>query len=494
LEHAILSNLAFTLPFPLSRYYNYAPPLDFAKLTHHSVFGFAAYIVGILALFGLYLLGLRTLLTADKTVSEGTKLRLVLLGGLVFAAILIFSYPQTAIDLFVYAIRTRGWVRYGFSPFSTPPELLPAYDPWLSLAGEWSDAASPYGPIWEWLSLGTYQLAGGSFLGHLFAIKILSVLAYLGCARLMYQILRLFKPEWAAAGTAFFALNPLVLLEGVQNAHNDILMVLFFLLAIWAYVQLIQGAQGRHGLFAVIFVGAFAASILVKFMTLLVLPFFMLALALRKSTWLQRMLIPALYGIAVMVLVTLAMWPYWPGLDHWAVLQAGGGAGRSLFALLVLVIRSLSPTSKSFDIVRLVLYSVLGGIYLWGLWQIWRMGKNQTPGSDRMRGVFVAAFAAFFGYVTLVAPVFHAWYLLWLIPLGALLLPDIHSTSAVFVSSLTALLIIPYYETVRVWIPYLNENHLLGHLIGVSLLLVPVALSLVRPIHFLPTDQGRGAA
>ena len=103
----------------------------------------------------------------------------------------------------------------------------------------------------------------------------------------------------------------------------------------------------------------------------------------------------------------------------------------------------------------------------------------------------------FFWYVLIVATVFHAWYLLWFLPLVALLIPATRPVSVALVFSLAALLIIPYYETIRVWILYLNQNHWLGHLIGVSLLSIPVLFSLWKPIHILPVEphrsHGRGS-
>ena len=41
---------------------------------------------------------------------------------------------------------------------------------------------------------------------------------------------------------------------------------------------------------------------------------------------------------------------------------------------------------------------------------------------------------------------------------------------AAIVFSITALFIIPYFETIRVWFPELLRNPLLGHLIGVTVL------------------------
>jgi hypothetical protein len=71
-------------------------------------------------------------------------------------------------------------------------------------------------------------------------------------------------------------------------------------------------------------------------------------------------------------------------------------------------------------------------------------------------------------------------------PLGAFLIPKARLVSGTFVFSGMALLIIPYYETIRVWLPYLNTNHVLGHLIGVGLLTITVIASLWSPLKIFP--------
>ncbi len=78
----------------------------------------------------------------------------------------------------------------------------------------------------------------------------------------------------------------------------------------------------------------------------------------------------------------------------------------------------------------------------------------------------------------LAAPVFHAWYLLWFLPLASLLLPQPRPLAAAVVFSMTALFVIPYFETIRVWYPVLLHNQLLGHVLGVPLLLAPPMLAL----------------
>lgn len=505
--------LIFTLPFPLTRLYAAIPPVDYAKLTRHSPAGFIAYVGGVALLFGLYWWAFR--LTAPTTAGgrrSAVSRRFILLSSAFLAALSIPTYPLTAIDLFIYAIRTRGWALYGLNPLATAPETLPARDPWLGLAAEWLDAPSPYGPVWEWLSLAAFQLSGGAFLAHLLLLKVVAALAYLGCVWLIYQIMRQLRSEWAVAGALAFAWSPLVLLENVQNGHNDIIMVFFLLAAVWMMTRPMAEAANkssspigsvapslfalRHSPFAyslprsslfalrspltqTTLVSLFLAlSILVKFVTILVVPFFWLALAAPQPTWRRRVGVAGFSALLIGVIVVLPMLPLWPGWENWAVLTAGSQAGRSLLALLILGLRELLGLSRAFDLSRNALLVIFALIYLYYLWTSFRQAKS----SPAPLLACSPAFYTLFWYVLLAAPVFHAWYLLWFVPLAPLLLPNRRPLMASTVFSLTALLIIPYFEIVRVWYPALLTNQFIGHLIGVPLLIGPPALALLWPV------------
>lgn len=470
----------FTLPFPLAKFYNAIPPVDYAKLTGYSAGGFWRYLLGIGALFGLYLWAIRlTISPAPIPTPHPSPLTLVFLSGGIFALILIFAYPLTAIDLFIYAIRTRGWALYGLQPLTSPPEALPSTDPWLGLAGEWVDAASPYGPLWETLSLAAFYATGNNFLGHLFALKIIGLLAYLGCALLVYKILTRLQPRWAIAGTLAFAWNPLVLFESVQNGHNDILMIFFLLAAIWVFSHINPQA---NPLLPWLFCLLLALSVLVKFVTIIIAPFYLLALALQQNTRFRRATRLLAYGVATLAMVALAMAPLWPGWNNWAVPEAGSQAGRSLLALLVLGLRNWLGTNAAFDISRNIILAVFALIYLYQLWRAITASTSPTPLLPGYIPPIAASFYTLFWYVLLAAPVFHAWYLLWFLPLAALLLPHKPPLAGAVVFSITALLAIPYFETIRVWYPALLQNHFWGHLIGVPLLIAPPAITLLQTI------------
>ncbi len=492
--------LIFTLPITLKRHYSTIPPVDYAKLTGHTPAGFIAYVGGVALLFGLY--GWAFRLTAPSSPGaqpSAVSGRFILLSSAFLSALSIPTYPLTAIDLFIYAIRTRGWALYGLNPLATAPDALPAHDPWLGLAAEWIDAPSPYGPLWEWLSLAAFHLSGGMFLAHLLALKLLAALAYLACVWLVYRIMRQLRPEWAVAGALAFAWSPLALLESVQNGHNDIVMVFFLLAAVWVMTRPMDQSANkssshirsplsaprsplpalRSSLTQTALVSVFLAlSILVKFVTILVVPFFWLALAALQPTWRRRVGVAGFSALLIGVIVTLAMRPLWPGWENWAVLTAGSQAGRSLLALVILGLRDFLGLSRAFDLSRNAILFIFALIYFYFLWTSFRQVKS----SPAPLLACSPAFYVFFWYVLLVAPVFHAWYLLWFVSLAPLLLPHRRPLRASAVFSLTALLIIPYFETVRVWYPALLQNQFIGHLIGVPLLIGPPMLPLLWPV------------
>jgi len=478
--------LVFTLPYPLSRLYATIPPVDYAKLTSHSAVGCVVYIVSVLVLFGLYGWAFHLTVPAasgGRTAAVGG--RFILFSSAILAAVSIPAYPLTAIDMFSYAIHTRGWALYGLNPLATAPAALPSYDPWLGLAGEWGDAPSPYGPVWEWLSLAAYHLSGGTFLAHLLALKVLTALAYLGCVGLLYQILRRIRPEWAVAGTLAFAWNPLVLLESVQNGHNDIVMAFFLLAALGVMARSTDKAVSKPPTLVQVALASLllAVSILVKFMTVLVVPFFELALAMSPVHWQRRLGMVGLSVFLIGATVALGMLPLWPGLENWAVLTGGQQTGRSLLTLMILGLRDWIGLNQAFDLSRTLLLLAFLLIYLHDFWTTCRQAQN----SPTYVQVCSPAFYTLFWFVLIVAPIFHAWYLLWFVPLMPLLLPDRRPWRVSTVFSLTALLIIPYFETVRAWYPALLHNQLLGHLIGIPLLIGPPLLAMFWPIKH-PVD------
>jgi hypothetical protein len=484
---ALIYLLIFSLPYPLSVHYNKIPPVDYAKLSGYSGPGFISYLVGLALAFGLYLWALRLVMRASRAPSRlAISLRFVLLTGALLAAVLLLSYPLGAIDVLVYAIYTRGWALHGLNPLAVSPAQYPAGDPWLSLAAEWINAPSPYGPVWQVLSLGAYYAGGGDFLLQIYALKALAILAYLGCAIVIYRILRQTRSDWALAGTLAFAWNPLVLIEVARDAHNDIVMIFFMLAAVWA----LTSARRKNSplLYDGLVCLLLALSVLTKFITIVIGPFFLLALMSRGSRWRDRFARLIGFGLFTGVLIVVGTLPMWPGWDQWAVVQGADSAGRSILALLVLALRAVFNPANVFDVARKALLGLYGLIYLYALWRLfkicWRSKEDRAAAI--LQQTLASSFLALFWLLLLVMPIFHAWYLLWCFPLAVLLLPQRRYFDAAIVFSITALFIIPYFETIRVWLPVLLSDQLLGHVIGVTVLCVPPIVTLLWPRKNLP--------
>jgi hypothetical protein len=386
---------------------------------------------------------------------------LVLLAGALVAIVLLYSYPVDAIDVFAYAIYTRGWALHGVNPLAVAPAQFPGNDPWVGLAGEWADAPSPYGPVWQVLSLGTYFAGGGDFLKHLYALKVLMILAYLGSAMLIYLILKQRQPAWALAGTIAFAWNPLVLLAVAQNGHNDIVMIFFLLAAVWALQYSAQrtpasidsaqhsersGAESRNAhraMYEGLVCLFLALSILTKFITIVVVPFFLLALMSRGQRWLDRFARLIGFGLLIGGLIVIGTWPLWPGWDTWAVVQGSDSAGRSILALLVLSLSEVLKLGTAFEVAQKALLGLYVLIYGYALGQLakisWRSKDDRSEAI--IQQTLASSFLALFWLLLLVMPIFHAWYIVWSLPLAVLLLPQRRALAASIVFSITALLV-----------------------------------------------------
>ena len=65
-------------------------------------------------------------------------------------------------------------------------------------------------------------------------------------------------------------------------------------------------------------------------------------------------------------------------------------------------------------------------------------------------------------------------------------LPERRALAASIVFCISALLVVPYFETIRVWYPVLLQQPALGHLIGVSVMAVPPIVVLLWPRKRVP--------
>jgi len=134
--------------------------------------------------------------------------------------ILLLSYPFLSHDFFNYIFDAKIFTFYHQNPYTHKPLDYP-HDAWLRFM-HWTHRTYPYGPTWLIVSIVPSFLSFGKFILNFIFFKLLFVSFY------FLSVFCLSKINKKAA--IFFATSPLVIIEGIVNAHNDLIATSFALI------------------------------------------------------------------------------------------------------------------------------------------------------------------------------------------------------------------------------------------------------------------------
>lgn len=240
--------------------------------------------------------------------SRRQLLALALVGAAIFGLTLVLLPSLPSDDIFSYILYGRISAVHGADPLISTPADFPN-DPFLTLVF-WRDVRSVYGPVWLLLSAGLAGIAqgfGGSLALYVALFKLLGFAAHLTNAWLIWRILGRLAPDRQLQGTLLYAWNPLCLLEFCASGHNDAVMLTLLLLAVYCLLR-------EWELVALV---AFGLSISVKYVPVVLLPFY-LALVVRRmraseAPW-RQVALAVIWRVGVVALViTLTALPFWQG-------------------------------------------------------------------------------------------------------------------------------------------------------------------------------------
>ena len=366
----------------------------------------------------------------------------------------VLLYPVGALDVFNYIIQLKLTYFYLQNPYVTAFARYPA-DP-LSRFAFLGEVPLYYGPVWLALEGFPALLAGFSdVVRMLLALKVFNALLLILTAAILYRSQDDDRRGWLAAYC--FLANPLVLFEGVGNAHNDVLVALFLVGAV--------AAAKRDSLFSL---PLLTLSGLVKFFTFSLLPVF-LAAAWTKRWGLQKIVLSLLLAVLLTGVLTI---PYWAGGTMISGLRQGLTISQAIKSTSVpsLVSEYLEQINyPATSLVRAACIGILGMLILLVMWGVARGMRFERAVAD--------TYLLFCVLVSLLYP----WYLVPAIAVLALE-PDVPAFAFLVTASALGLL----YHPLSVW-GWFNSGMAVFH---VHLL---QALFLLAPILVFLASEALGA-
>ena len=324
-------------------------------------------------------------LALERLAVTTRELRIV---GAAWCLPLLLTAPLFSQDAYSY-LAQGTLVHLGINPYRHAPAVLAnvgqahvlgAVDPF------WRHTTAPYGPLFLWIVSGIVALAGSHLVLGVLLIRVLDLAGLVLLAVFTPRLARALGADPARA--AWWVLSPLVLLELVAGAHNDLLMIGLVVAGVTFAIE--------RRLLLGIAVCALAATI--KLPAAAAIPFIIVACADRR-TWWRGVLVAAAVVVAVSVItglglgwisttvfstpdkVRLAITP--ATALGWTVAQVVPVGARGLESALAVVAFGLSL--------------VLGGVLLW---------RSRRESMVRNLGIALIA-------VAVCGPAAWPWYLTW---------------------------------------------------------------------------------
>jgi hypothetical protein len=314
----------------------------------------------------------------------------VVLAGATGASILLalFCPPSFSLDSYLYVAFARMRVEHGINPYvNTMAQMAAAGEPLREYLGP-----SGYGSVWTAFTIALYvatRYAG--IWWQVVAVKMVASAALISSSLIGRRIADRLSTGRGDLTLLSIALNPLFLLEGPGNGHNDFAMFVLLL----GSLLLCMSARYVAGVLVLGF------SLGIKFVTGAILPWLLLD-RVRGQGWKRGPGLAVVTGIVALGPVVLLFAPFWDGphtlvgLLHHSVRGAEPAAGG-----VVAPARSSAHGQLAILLPRLVSTAVVyAGLTIW-LWL--------RPGGGRIltAWVLLASWLAFATGNT------YPWYFVW---------------------------------------------------------------------------------
>ncbi|HVU53234.1 MAG TPA: hypothetical protein VHL80_21265 [Polyangia bacterium] len=214
--------------------------------------------------------------------------------------------PSFSCDVYGYIAYGRLQALYGLNPYLTSQRALKALGDPTGAFLVWN-IGSPYGPLWTGLSSAVVWLSRGApLVVQIVAMKLVGGAAVVATALLGGRVAERLAPGRGVLTLLAIGCNPLFVIEGAGNAHNDFVMMAFVVAALDATLA----GRARRALLLAGLGGA------VKFLPFALVPWIALrdlGARPRPRAWPALARDLAGHALTAALPVVIAFLPYWAG-------------------------------------------------------------------------------------------------------------------------------------------------------------------------------------
>lgn len=316
----------------------------------------------------------------------------ILLCVLIVGFAFLIALPNTSTDVFYYMGTGRVLEEYGQNPyyFSINDVLkVNSEDIILRNSGPWMDETVVYGPLWVIICFIFNKICFGSATLLLYIFKLSALIFHVFNCYLIYKITK--KKKFAI----MYGFNPLVLLEFLINAHNDIYLVFFVLLAIYFL-------KNKKNIWLALVM--LAISVGIKHLTLILVPILVLYYLQGKKTS-EKLIWITVYAVFFLILLYIMYIPFInSALDIFSIIAGQQSKAKdSIYLVLFVLLQN--------DLVVSVVFSTM--IFVFGYYYIITILKlfmRDYNFRKTMQTISWMLLILIFGVLTNIG----SWYLSWL--------------------------------------------------------------------------------
>lgn len=296
-------------------------------------------------------------------------------------------------DIFYYMGDAWLCAEYGENPYYTTVKQLQdrgITDKILENTGPWKDTITVYGPVWNIIAIVLMYFSFGSLNIGLLLFKILALSMHmLNC----YFIGKITKNN---KYMLLYGLNPLILIDGLSNLHNDLYLVTFTLAALYFLIR------KKNIILTLI---SLAISVAIKYTTILIIPFILIYI-FKDKTIIKRILYCLLSGISIILLVILMYLPFYEDITLFTKMLLL----KEVYSQSILSILKISLSSNVYTYISSAVTISFVLIYIILFFKFLLKKALKINEIFRSYNLFTLLF------IFLVLTNFHQWYILWIMP------------------------------------------------------------------------------